>query len=290
MAQIIVPSLREHRESKSNKLAKGSLSALVVVLFASFIVLSMMGGGTIAFLSLIGIAICITCLFRREVHIDWWIFIPLAVYLIMNLISSWTTHENIMRGYGCLHLIFLTLYAASCSLKTNEANLLRCLCVLWAGIAAVVSVVAFTYQAFFVSPTRLEFVIGPPNGLGIFLVLSWFALQSCRMTEERGKIFTIVERFEPFILVALAMTLSMGSVAALVVGLIVLFVSQGRSTSWKQSAHFMVALVGKVVLCLAIGFLMYMAAERADAPILCVAILAYLVFHGDTLEAIWGVP
>ena len=278
MAQIIAPSLREHRESKSNKLAKGSLSALVVILFASFIILSVMGGGTIAFLSLIGIAICITCLFRREVRIDWWIFIPLAVYLIMNLISSWTTHENIMRGYGCLHLIFLTLYAASCSLKTNEANLLRCLCVLWAGIAAVVSVVAFTYQAFFVSPTRLEFVIGSPNGLGIFLVLSWFALQSCRMTEERGKIFTIVERFEPFILVALAMTLSMGSVAALVVGLIVLFVSQGRSTSWKQSAHFMVALVGKVVLCLAIGFLMYMAAERADAPILCVAILAYLVF------------
>lgn len=40
----------------------------------------------------------------------------------------------------------------------------------------------------------------------------------------------------------------------------------------------MVALVGKVVLCLAIGFLMYMAAERAEAPILCVAILAYLVF------------
>ena len=255
MAQIIAPSLREHRESKSNKLAKGSLSALVVVLFASFIILSVMGGGTIAFLSLIGIAICITCLFRREVRIDWWIFIPLAVYLIMNLISSWTTHENIMRGYGCLHLIFLTLYAASCSLKTNEANLLRCLCVLWAGIAAVVSVVAFTYQAFFVSPTRLEFVIGSPNGLGIFLVLSWFALQSCRMTEERGKIFTIVERFEPFILVALAMTLSMGSVAALVVGLIVLFVSQGRSTSWKQSAHFMVALVGKVVLCLAIVIL-----------------------------------
>ena len=57
----------------------------------------------------------------------------------------------------------------------------------------MVSVVAFTYQAFFVSPTRLEFVIGSPNGLGIFLVLSWFALQSCRMTEERGKIFTIVE-------------------------------------------------------------------------------------------------
>ena len=113
MAQIIAPSLREHRESKSNKLAKGSLSALVVILFASFIILSVMGGGTIAFLSLIGIAICITCLFRREVRIDWWIFIPLAVYLIMNLISSWTTHENIMRGYGCLHLIFLTLYAAS---------------------------------------------------------------------------------------------------------------------------------------------------------------------------------
>lgn len=110
------------------------------------------------------------------------------------------------------------------------------------------------------------------------------------MTEERGKIFTIVERFEPFILVALAMTLSMGSVAALVVGLIVLFVSQGRSTSWKQSAHFMVALVGKVVLCLAIGFLMYMAAERARGANSLRSDLGISRFHGDTLEAIWGVP
>lgn len=304
MAQIIASSLDEHRgkSSKKNSIStKGSLSALVVVLFVALIILSMIGGGTIAFLSLIGIAVCVTCLFRREVRIDWWIFIPLAVYLVMNLISSWVTHENVMRGYGCLHLIFLTLYAASCSLKTGEANLLRLLCVLWAGVASLLSIIAFTYQAFVMSPTRLEFVVGSPNGLGIFLVLSWFALQSCRMSKlpntagatapgagtiaagGRGKLFAVAERFEPIILVALAMTLSMGSVAALLIGIVVLFVSKGRSTTWKDSLRFTAVIGSKVLLSLVIGFLMYMAAERAEAPILCVVILIYLV----CMVALW---
>lgn len=52
----------------------------------------------------------------------------------------------------------------------------------------------------------------------------------------------------------------------------------------------MVALVGKVVLCLAIGFLMYMAAERARGANSLRSDLGISRFHGDTLEAIWGVP
>ena len=298
MAQIIAPSLDEHRKpgragkagkadrssesgglsqpGNAGKPAVRSTSVLVVVLFIAFMILTAIGGGTIAFLSLIGIVICAVCLFRREVRIDWWIFIPLAVYVAMNFISSWVTHENVMRGYGCLHLIFLTLYAASCSLRNEETHLLRLLCVLWAGIVSAVSIIAFTYQAFFISPTRLEFVIGSPNGLGIFLVLSWFALQSCRMARAEGRLFAVVERLEPVILVALAMTLSMGSIAALVVGLIVLFVSQGRHTTWKDALRFIVVIGAKLLLSLVIGFLMYMAAERAEAPILCAIILVYL--------------
>ena len=288
MAQIVANSLKEHRAKTGSKLTKPNssnsskhdrtISALVIVLFIAFMILSVIGVGTRMFVSLIGIAICIACFFRREVRIDWWIFIPLIVYIAMSFASGFFTYGSILSGYASLQLIFLTLYAASCSLRINETNLLRMLCVLWAGIAAAVGIIAFTFLAFATTPTRLDFVIGSPNGLGIFLVLSWFALQSCRMTEHEGKLFKTIDRLEPIILVALAMTLSMGSIAALVIGLIVLFFSRVRSAkSWKEGVHFIAGIVPKLFLSLLTGFLMYMAAERADAPILCLIILTYLI-------------
>lgn len=283
MAEIVANSLKEHRTGKPAAGARGkgverSLSALVVVLFASLMVLTVIGIGTRMFVSLIGIAICIACLFRREVHIDWWIFIPLAVYVGMNMVSSYITYGTVLFGYGTLHLVFITLYAASCCLKVGEANLLRLLAVLWAAFAAVAGIIAFVVIAFSSAPTRLDFVVGSPNGLGIFFVLSWFALQSCRMSGLDSKLFRVAERFEPVILLALGLTLSMGSLAALVIGLVVLAFSHGRAAhSAKAGLRLFTALLPKVLLSVAMGILMYMSAERAEAPILCTVILVYLV-------------
>ncbi len=287
MAEIVAESLKEHRTGKpaANKRAgvpgkrgERPLSALVVVLFAALVVLTLIGIGTRMFISLIGIAICIACLFRRDVRIDWWVFLPLVVYVGMNMVSAYATYGSILYGYGTLHLIFLTLYAASCCLRIGEANLLRLLAVLWAAIAAAIGVVAFVSLAFMTSPTRLEFVIGSPNSLGIFLVLSWFALQSCRMADMDSRLFRFVERLEPVILLALGVTLSMGSIAALLIGLVVLGFSRGRAEhSAKEGALYVAKLLPKMLLSVAMGILMYMSAERAEAPILCTVILVYLV-------------
>lgn len=86
MAQIIAESLEQHRNR--------SASVLVIVLILALAILTMSGVGTTAILSLIGMAICAVCFFRREVRIDWWIFIPLAIYVAMNFISSYVTHDN----------------------------------------------------------------------------------------------------------------------------------------------------------------------------------------------------
>lgn len=270
MAQIIAKSLQDHRER--------SVSVLVVALIISLVVLTLTGTGTAAILSLVGIVLCVVCFFRREVSIDWWIFIPLAAYLVMNFVSAWAAYGDAFRGYGPLHVIYLTLYASACCLRAKESNLLRQLCVLFAGVAAIAGIVAFSYQAFSVSATRMEFVVGSPNALGIFFVLSWFALQSCRMSAPEGKLFKVIDRLEPVILVALAMTLSMGSFAALMVGFIVMLISRGRATgSAGEALRFATVALPKIFLGFGIGLLMYMSAERAEAPMLCLVVLAYLV-------------
>lgn len=80
MAQIIAPSLREHRQRAT--------SVLVIALTIALAILTITGVGTVAFVSLIGMAVCAICFFRKEAYIDWWIFIPLAAYVLMNFISA----------------------------------------------------------------------------------------------------------------------------------------------------------------------------------------------------------
>lgn len=273
MAKIIAESLEQHRSR--------SASVLVIVLILALAILTMSGVGTTAILSLIGMAICAVCFFRREVRIDWWIFVPLAIYVAMNFISSYVIHDNPLCGYGRLHIIFLSVYAATCCLRDREMQLLRVLCIGWAAFAASCAIIAFTVQSFEIASTRLSFVIGTPNGLAIFLVLSWFALQSSCMSPKDNrpeKLLAIVRRFEPVILIALTMTLSIGSLCALAVGIIVMSISKARQTrSLSETLNFVTTILAKVFLCIVIGLLMYMSAERAQMPILCVVILLYII-------------
>ena len=227
MAQVIAESFKQHRSRPT--------SVLVVVLILALAILTMSGVGTTAILSLIGMAICAVCFFRREARIDWWIFIPLAAYVAMNFISSYVIYNDPLFGYGRLHIIFLSVYAAACCLRDREMQLLRVLCVVWAVIAASFAIIAFTVQSFETASTRLSFFVGTPNGLAIFLVLSWFALQSSCMSpkEERPeKLLALVRRFEPVILIALTMTLSIGSLCALALGIIVMAISRARSDAY----------------------------------------------------------
>ncbi|MCI9129617.1 MAG: hypothetical protein HFJ65_04850 [Eggerthellaceae bacterium] len=248
------------------------------------------GVGTTAIISLLGIMLCTVGLFQRTARIDWWIFAPLAVYEAMNLISSVVTYGSVIYGYGAVQMIFLSFYALTCCLNGPARLMLRKLCVLWAVATAAIGICAFVYTAFFVNVTRLAFVVGAPNGLGIFLVLGWFALMSCKLEEGEGAgsaseslLTRILSRSEPVILVALTLTLSMGSFTALVIGIIVMLLGQKRGRTWGDVWHFACIVLSKAVVCLVVGFLTYLAAERAQAPILSVVLVLYLI----CLTIIW---
>lgn len=249
----------------------------VLALFAALILLTFTSVGVTTLISLLGILLCLVGVTQRSARIDWWILVPLAVYVVMNMVSSYMTYQSIAIGYGPVQLVWVTIYILSCCLSAKGTSLLRALCVLWAAVVAVIGIVAFAASSFFVSVTRLEYVLGTPNSLGIFMVLGWFALTSCRWDESAsGRLNALLPHLEPLILAALALTLSMGSMASLVVGIIVMMAGRKRGRTWRQVCHEAAITLAKVVLGIGVGLLMYLAAERAEAPVLCVILVVYL--------------
>ncbi len=252
-------------------------TALVWVLFAALAVMTLSGVGTIGIVSVLGLVLCGVGMSQSTARIDWWVLIPLAVYVGMNLVSSLVTFQDVVNGYGGVQLIYVSMYALSCCLDERAARRLRQLCVLWAGIAAALGIVGFAASSFFVSVTRLAFVVGAPNALGIFLVLGWFALLTCRLDEGADDRLTrIIGRLEPVLLVAMTLTLSMGAFVALLVGIVVFLAGRLRTHGWREVVGDAFVLVSKIATCIIVGLLAYMAAERAAVPVLCAVLVAYV--------------
>lgn len=89
----------------------------------------------------------------------------------------------------------------------------------------------------------------------------------------------IIPFTEPLILVAMLLTLSMGSLCALALGIIVMFICKKRASknlSWQDVFNEGVHEVAKIVVCFAAGLLMFVTAERTEAPIICEALLIYV--------------
>lgn len=273
----IEESASQSKEASDGAAQSKGAPVAVWALFIAVVIMTISGVGTIAITSILGLVLCGIGLSQNTTRVDWWILAPLIVYVGMNLVSSYAYFGNIVHGYGPVQVIFLSVYALSCCLDSNAVRRLRELCVLWAGLTATLGIIGFAASSFFVSVTRLEFVVGAPNALGIFLVLGWFALFTCRQDEEsNGPLMRILPYFEPIILVAMTLTLSMGAFLALLVGIIVFIAGQLRKQPCRDVLSKSFVLLSKAVVCLAVGLLMYMSAERSEMPILCAAFALYV--------------
>lgn len=256
----------------------GRTGAVVWALFAALVIMTVSGVGTIAIVSVLGLVLCGIGLSRPTARVDWWVLAPLAAYVGMNLVSSFAFYGDVVNGYGGVQLIYVSMYALSCCLDARAARRLRELCVLWAAIAATLGIIGFVASSFFVSVTRLAFVVGAPNALGIFLVLGWFALLTCRLDEDAdSRLARVLPRLEPVILVAMTLTLSMGAFVALLIGIVVFLAGRLRTLGWREALDSAFILVSKIATCIIVGLLMYMAAERADVPALAAVLAAYVV-------------
>lgn len=250
---------------------------VVVCLILALPILTLTGVGDAAVTSLLGLLLCAVGFVQHSARVDLWVFVPLVAYNLVNMASAWAVYGNPYYGYAPTQLIFPAMYLLAACLTDGELRMLKRLCVLWAAAAAVYGIGQFTFFAVEQSAKRLSGVFSNPNAMGIFLVLGWFFLLAYRETEDAGLFSSLLAWLEPVLLFALALTLSMGSFAAMAAGILVLLLEKKRQSSWRASFLYILRLLAKASLGVGTGILMYLAASRTGAPWMCLALLAYLL-------------
>lgn len=252
---------------------------VVVCLIFALPILALTGAGNVLVVSLLGLLLCAVGVVQSSARVDLWIFIPLTAYNFVNMASAWAVYGNPYYGYAPTQLIFSVLYLLAACLKDGEMRMLKRLCALWAGAAAVLGIGQFTFFAVAQNAKRLGGVLNNPNATGIFLVVGWFVLLDCASGwdgDSRNR-SSLLAWLEPLLLFALALTLSMGSFAAMAAGVLVLLIEKKCRTSWRETFQYACRILAKASLGIGSGILMYLAASRTGAPWTCLAVLAYLL-------------
>lgn len=258
---------------------------IMASLFLSLVILTWVGVGNTAAVSAAGLLLCAAGMGQPAERADMKFLLPLALYNLVSMISSYVTYGNITDGYASTQMIFLVVYLLMAALSGEEALLLRRLCVLWTGAAAAACVVQFVFRTLAEdSPRRAEGFLSNPNAMGIFLVLGWFALMHCGAPKKGGRWEALSPCLEPLLLIALTLTLSMGSFLALAAGFFVLFAERRRSASLAEALLYLCRLLAKASLAVGTGVLLYLAAARTSVPWVCLVILAYAL----ALIVRWG--
>ena len=197
------------------------------------------------------------------------------------MLSSYLTFGNMVEGYAATQMILPVMYLLLAYLSSEESAWLRLLCVVWVGVVAILGIIQFLYGAvWFGSAKRLGGLLGNPNGLGIFLVLGWFALLHCCAQEklQEGKIPRVFYGLEPFFLIALGLTLSMGSFLAMAIGILTYLIIRKKQCSWQEAMSQGGVLLAKVVFGVGIGLLLYLGAARTNDTWVCILVFVYGIF------------
>lgn len=260
-------------------------------------VTALLGIGEPAIASLLGLLLCAAGIFRCAAgppegdalpakgedaglcRVDLWVLGAFLVYIAMSAASALAAWGSAAKGYAPLQGIFPAAYLLAACLTPRERPLLRRLCALWAGTVAALGVGGYTLRAVLRgSGGRLEGLLGNPNATGIFLAAGWFALLDCLDAPELPPGWaSIFRKLEPVLLAALAMTLSIGSFAALGAGLLwLLGALSRREGSLRAGLAALCPHLARAALGMGVGILFYLAAAHSAAPWFCGVLLCYL--------------
>ncbi len=253
---------------------------VLVCLFLALFIMTLIGVGNVTIIGMLGVILCIVGMAQpSSAKADLWILVPLIVYNLLSLASSYGTHGNIVVGFASTQMIFPVIYLLMAYLDGKELGILKRLAALWTATVAAIGVGQFVFRALSGGSSRLGGLLGNPNALGIFLVLGWFALMGTEPScEEREKgCAGYWKCLEPIILTALALTLSMGSFVAMAVGIVALLVQKKQYAPFKETVFFGSCLLARAGFGIGMGILLYLAADRTDVPWICILLLIYIV-------------
>lgn len=261
-------------------------TAFCIVL--ALVILSLIGVGDARITGVLGFVLCIAGMTQSCVRVDLWTLISLILYDLVAMVSSLAAYGNPVDGYGAMHALFPVIYLLMGCLDKVGLHLLRRCCALWTGGVALFGIGWFAVQAVTQGRVgRLSGLLGNPNAMGIFFVVGWFVVMYCAEKDKERHWAAILPRLEPVLLIALAMTLSMGSFLAMAVGIAVLLIGKKRDASWKETGWYACDILSRTALGMGTGLLIYLAATRTNVPWVCVFVLAYgaaLVVFWKTLE------
>lgn len=270
--------LKQNLESLIDHYAAFCLALAVVIL-------SLIGVGDVRMTGLVGLFLCGVGMTRNFARVDLRILLPLVLYDLAAMASSYMAYGTIVDGYGAMHAVFPVIYLLTACLDAEELRLLRRCCVLWAGGVAAAGIGRFVFRAVVSRQAgRMSGLLGNANAMGIFLVIGWFALIYC-FEEDRGQGGgRFLLRMEPILLIALALTLSMGSFLAMAAGIAVLLAGKKRDASVGETFRYACRLLARASWGMGTGVLLYLAAARISVPWLCLLLPAY----GVAMAACWN--
>lgn len=117
-------------------------------------------------------------------------------------------------------------------------------------VAGAIAIVLFVCNAFGGVVSRLNWPLSGANAEGIFLVIAWFALRALKSDDMPDR---VLRHGEPVILVALALTLSLGSFGALVIGAIAMLLYGKRDRTWGAVGADAAVMVVKLAIGVGTG-------------------------------------
>ena len=245
--------------------------SFLILVFTCFVIFTFTGIGMPLLIALSGMLLCMSGFLEGEVCVDPWIFISMIGFVGVCAFSSFTTFGNFNEGYTGILAIYPVVYMIMSYLDETQSRLLRKLCILWGELIAVHGIVVTIFDCFKSMVFRLGGIIGNPNALGIFLAIIWLAVLRERKEVESDKntgLDQCIHCLAPFILVAIALTLSMGSFLALAVGVIIFMI---------QEKKIDFSLMAEMSIYAGTGLLIFIAGRKTEYEFLILLPAVYAV-------------
>lgn len=250
----------------------------------ALVILTLTGVGDVRITGITGLLLCGAGVLQDSARADFRILLPLVFYDLASMASSCMAYGNIVDGYGAMHALFPVICLLTACLDGNGLRLLRRCCVFWAGSMAAAGIGRFVFRAVVQGRAwRMAGLLGSSNAMGIFLVAGWFIMLHCAEEDTEQGETALLFRLEPVLLIALALTLSMGSFLAMAAGIGVLLAEKKKASSLKTTFRYACRLLARVVLGMGTGMLVYLAAARTSVPWVCLPLLAY----GAAMAVCW---
>lgn len=263
---------------EADAIEKGNHS-LAAGLLLAWIVFTVCGTAVTIVTSLTGFALCMLGMAQPESRADLRILLPVTACSAVCLLSAAVTTGDPFQGYVFSQTLCPVLLLLAASLGRKERTCLRGLCLVWSAILAAAGIAVFLRDAAAGAAGRTGGIFGNANVMGIFLVISWFALADSRERQDLESRFRFLLYVEPLLLYAAALTLSMGSYAAMAAGILVAAVCGRRDK--------LLLTLAKAVMGTGAGLLLYIAAVKTSAGWLCGAAVLYMAVQAvlwDRLE------